>query len=144
MDEEEWGKLALFIWLSAYIVFFAVACVMIQKRSTAPRFLFFIGTLMLLLVNIALLAEFLEITSMQYNPIYEDARFSGSGFGHYPAWQRLYWWTISGMDFLGKILSGIGLIMEARRLMTAYRFSEMQKYQPQIQQPNPNFPTQAP
>ncbi len=142
MQEDEWGKLGLFIWLSAYVVFFIGACVLLQKKPSMPRWLIFFGTGMLLMVNFALLAEFTEYTNMQYNPIYEDPSWAGMGLQpEYPEWQRFYWWGCAAMDFLGKILAGVGLLLEGRRLMTAFRFQEMQKYQPQITQPNqPNTP----
>ena len=141
MQEEEWAECAVFIWLSAYVIFFIGACVLLRKRPSMPRWLMFLGTLMLLLVNLALLAQFLDVTDMQYNPMYEDSSW---GFDPpYPEWQRFYWWGCSAMDFLGKILAGTGMITEGRRLMTAFRFQEMQKYQPQVNQPTPPHTPQA-
>ena len=132
MQEEDWAKLTVFIWLSAYVIHFVVACVLLNKRSSMPRWLMFIGTLMLLMVNLVMLAEYLDITSIQYNPMHEDPVFAGTGLSSpYPEWERYYWWGCSAMDFLGKILAGTGLIIEGRRLMVAFRYREMQKYQPQ-------------
>lgn len=132
MREEDWATLAIFVWLSAYMVFFAGSCVILRKKATIPRKLIFTGTLILVVINLLLLAEYLEITNMQYHPMYEDESYRNFLGEHpYPAWQRYYYWGAIALDLLGKILAGAGLIAEGRQQIAILRYRQMQLYQPQ-------------
>lgn len=132
MEEQDWAKCAMFIWLSAYVVFFIGACVLLQKKQTVPRWLIFTGTLFLLIVNLVLLALYWEIFTLEYYPMYEDPAWSTyMDEPAYPAWQRLFYWGTALLDVFGKILAGAGMIAEGRQQIAILRYRQMQGYQPQ-------------
>ncbi|MFK7911329.1 MAG: hypothetical protein AB8F34_12120 [Akkermansiaceae bacterium] len=134
MRDEDWANCALFIWLSAYIFFFAGSCVLIRKKSTIPRWLIFIGTLFLVLVNMVMFAVYAEWFKMDYNPMYENSSWrTYMDTPLYPEWQRILYWGTALIDALGKILAGAGLIAEGRQQIAILRYKQMQLYQAQPQ-----------
>ena len=75
---------------------------------------------------------------MQYSPAYESPQWR-SYINHppYPEWQRILYWGTVLMDTLGKILAGVGLILEGRQQIAIMRYRQMQ-----LNQIQPNFTPQ--
>lgn len=137
MEEEDWAKFAIFTWLSAYMLFFVGSCFLLHKKATVPRWLIFIGTLFLSLVNIAMLVVYSDTIDLRYNPIYEDPSWGTyMDADPYPAWQRYFYWGTALLDILGKTLAGIGLIAEGRQQVAILRYRTMQRFQGQPNSPN--------
>lgn len=126
MNAEDWAIVGVFVWLGAYILFFLGACLLYKRDRSTARLLLMIGTALLVTVNLALLAEYWEITNIQYNPIYEDTGHYGGFYVDdiFPAWQRWYYWGVVVIDIIGKTLAGISLIMESRQLINKRRMTE--------------------
>lgn len=132
MEGEVWSQYAIFTWLSAYVVFFIGACILLRKKATVPRGLVFIGTLFLLLVNLVMFAVYTDWVTMDYNPVFEDPAWrSYMGDPPYPEWQRLLYWGTVLLDVLGKVLAGAGMIAEGRQQIAILRYRQMQLFQPQ-------------
>lgn len=137
MSNQDWVKLALYVWLSAYVIYFLASCILICHTKNLGRWLIFSGTLLLLFVNLALFAIEHDIIEMAYSPYYETADWK-TYMGDqplYPEWQRYFYWISSLADVLGKILVGIGLIIEGRKQMKILRLRQMEKFQPTTHNP---------
>lgn len=131
MNEGDWAELAIHIWLFAYILFFMGACVLLKKARTPNRWLFFSGTLLLVFVNVVLFVIAHDIMDMRYRPYYESTEWRHS-LGHdpyFPQWQRALYWFTALADVLGKLLAGIGLLLEGRRQTNIMRQKQMVQFQ---------------
>lgn len=131
MSEDDWAKMAVYLWRSAYIAFFIGAYLLIKNKKTLGRWLFFIGILLLLIVNISMLAVAHDVINLVYNPYFESETWNSYGYDgiEYPQWQRTFYWATALFDILGKSLAGIGLIIEGRSQVMALHRQQMQQYQ---------------
>ena len=126
MDAENWATAGTFVWLGTYLLFFLGACFLYGREASTVRAAIAIGFSMLVLFNVMILAEYWDITNMQYSPQYEDPSYYGGYYNEvtYPAWQRPYYWGGVAIDIIGKTLAGIGLIIEGRQQITKRRMAD--------------------
>ncbi len=103
-----------------------------QSKNTG-RWLIFSGTFLLVLVNLALLAVAHDIIDLIYTPYYETVVWGKKS--HYPEWQRYFYWGTALADVLGKLLAGIGLIMEGRNITKLMRARHLATFQQQTTPP---------